>query len=122
MDLLSAQLGFDFTKNSPVLSSVGFCKNAGNLSQTWMDRLSRFNASIAANSSNLFAFSVYGGTVYGDTVTLFGKTIIDSPHKIHITIPARPSFMGESRESIICSTSIAANGYGFRVIRIKCVD
>lgn len=111
---------FDFAKASPELVNTQYCANIGNLSGVWMDRLGRFVNSIVSNTSSLIAFGSFDPT--GDVVTVFGKFTADSPQKNKITIPAQPTGRGDSASASICCTSITTNNYGFRILRISCID
>jgi len=82
-----------------------------------MDRLGRLNPRIVSNNKQAIAFGESG-----DFVSLFGANTVDSPQKNKITIPVQPAFRGESASSSICCKSITANNYGFRILRITCID
>ena len=111
---------FNFSAPNPSLNSSNssaYCANIGSYGNNWMDRLGRFNPRIVSNNKQAIAFGESG-----DFVSLFGVNTVDSPQKNKITIPAQPAFRGESASSSICCKSITTNNYGFRILRITCID
>jgi len=108
---------FNFSAPNPSLNGSAYSANIGSYGNNWMDRLGRFNPYIVSNNKQAIAIGASG-----DVVSLFGANSVDSPQKNKITIPARPAFRGESASSSICCKSITTNNYGFRILRIKCID
>ena len=107
---------FNFSAPNPSLNSSAYCA-IGSYGNNWMDRLGRFNPRIVSNNKQAISFGESG-----DFVSLFGVNTVDSPQKNKITIPAQPAFRGESASSSICCKSITTNNYGFRILRITCID
>lgn len=108
---------FNFSTPNPSLNSSAYCANIGSYGNNWMDRLGRLNPRIVSNNKQAIAFGESG-----DFVSLFGANTVDSPQKNKITIPGQPAFRGESASSSICCKSITTNNYGFRILRITCID
>jgi len=121
----TSHISFDFSGVNPLVAGVGRFTYDFSYQGYYglaFDLLSNFGENICKSSSIML--NLQGDLSFNSlgVCAFIGRSSIDSPQKIKPTFTKNPNFTGESINSVLSVYPIASNNYGFRILRITCID